>query len=456
MSFEIKLDDDFDYWNDNTNKNHIYKYDIGKKDDKTVDNDNNIRVYTYGDKQISEKYQNQIIIFKKNELKEKLTKNILTETNFKKLKFRLYEKNYDEIYFEYLLYTIFKDICLPHYFKGNEYNKLLYNIVNKNYYKTKANEKSRYDEFLNDDDDKYLVTKEFNFVVDFDEMSSEKVYKGYLYTNHIEAEAEAKEAKEAKEALAALAKAAALAEAAALAKAALAEAAAEATAEATEEAKAAKAVKAEEAEAKAALAAVAAVAAVKAIEADAVAAVKAIEADADAVTEEAKAATKAAEAVKAEAEKAKAATKAAEAEKKAKAAKYKLEKLNYITNNFNNIINCLIKNNKINNDGKIIDFIGIDKCIEKEIESLEPPKSEPTKLEKIEYLLAANKQLNPDKPPISNPQEGGSSFPRIASLLAASQINMPPLLSPISSFYEKYIKYKSKYLKLQKIKSLKY
>lgn len=50
----------------------------------------------------------------------------------------------------------------------------------------------------------------------------------------------------------------------------------------------------------------------------------------------------------------------------------------------------------------------------------------------------------------------GSSFPRIASLLAASQINMPPLLPPISSFYEKYIKYKSKYLKLQKIKSLKY
>lgn len=126
-------------------------------------------------------------------------------------------------------------------------------------------------------------------------------------------------------------------------------------------------------------------------------------------------------------------------------------------------------------NGKIEHFIGIYDFIDgyqiplKENPSpkvpLAPPLKIPeTKLENIAYLLAVNKQLNPDNPAIinaktdepPNPQEGGSSFPRIASLLAASQINMPPLLSPISSFYEKYIKYKSKYLKLQKIKSLKY
>lgn len=103
-------------------------------------------------------------------------------------------------------------------------------------------------------------------------------------------------------------------------------------------------------------------------------------------------------------------------------------------------------------NGKIEHFIGIYDFIK----DYNPIIPEDIKLDNIAYLIAANQQLNTDERPISDLQTGGSSFPRIASLLAASQINMPPLLSPISSFYEKYIKYKSKYLKLQKIKSLKY
>ena len=156
---------------------------------------------------------------------------------------------------------------------------------------------------------------------------------------------------------------------------------------------------------------------------------------------------------------------------------YKIKQLNYIKNNFDNIISCLNKKNKINDDGKIINFIDIYDCIKEPIPIKEDKKEEKDKKKKeevkeeikIAHLLAATNQLNPEKPPLSDEEaplsdeeasaskmDGGSSFPRIASLLAASQINMPPLLSPISSFYEKYIKYKSKYLKLQKIKSLKY
>ena len=182
----IELDTKYDYWKF-TSDAHIekYYYDI-KFNNKTVKN--LYKKYKEGDKEINNKYNIDDIKTKKNDLIIKLKKDIINDKNFTNFSFRLLdndddEQDYEKIYFEYLLYTIFEKYSVKHFFKGDEYNKLLYNIVNKSFY-----ENSMYDHDQKIiDDNKYIVTKEYNFVVSNDfkyddkNLLPTKLYKGYLY-----------------------------------------------------------------------------------------------------------------------------------------------------------------------------------------------------------------------------------------------------------------------------------